>query len=225
MTQLAQMADSYQAQRGAKPVIPTGRANLTKREGVAIADFYDEAKNSPLSPVVAKSYSAFKKESFAQWMLAEANGIRFEPTRIDPYPNLNYPAMRKDVIENHRLKVFTGGNPLPRGHPMSAIAPNGISYNVIFRGVHDLFGHASHDYSFATTAGEVHAFLSHAQMFSKRARGAMAFETLGQTAWQEYGRHPANVSYPPQKANVLPNINQFVQKKLGTTPQLRRLFK
>src|SRR2546428_14116902 len=100
MSKLAQIADAYQTQRGVKPVIPTGRANLTKREGGAIADFYDEAKNSPTSPVVAKSYSAFKKESFAQWTLAEANGIRFEPTRIDPYPNLNYPPMRKDLIDN-----------------------------------------------------------------------------------------------------------------------------
>jgi hypothetical protein len=55
-----------------------------------------------------------------------------------------------------------------------------------FRAVHDVFGHAATGRGFSRH-GEEAAFLSHRQMFSKRALPALASETRGQNSYLNYG--------------------------------------
>src|SRR5229473_488164 len=91
--------------------------------------------------------------------------------------------MRDDIKNNKRLKVFTGGNPLPVNHPLSEIDPQtGESYNTMFRAVHDLFGHSALDHDFSEK-GEENAWNTHRQMMSPEAVSAMTTETRGQTSW------------------------------------------
>jgi hypothetical protein len=180
-----------------------------------IADHYDTLTHDPNNAGVSESYRALKNEIRAQWDFARAHGMTFEPTETDPYPDSK--SMIMDVTKNNHLRIYTGGQ-LPDNHPLGDIGQNGSLYNIMFRGVHDLFGHAAHNNSFGAT-GEYRAFLAHSQMFSNRALGALATETIAQTSWFFFGKHlrvngrvpkkgeegytePRNRPYAPQKANI-----------------------
>ena len=108
--------------------------------------------------------------------------------------------MLKDIEKNHRLKVFTRGEPLQDDHPLAEKIPDGeTTYNNLFRGVHDFFGHIAHGNPI-TFPGEFHAFLTHKQMYTPEAQGAMTWETLANTQWFQYiGK---GKTFAPQKANI-----------------------
>jgi len=194
---LTKLADAYNAENGFKPIDESVKSKkLDEKVGEQVAETFDAAEHDPADPKVKAAYEALKEESLAQWQFAKANGYKLEESKEDPYDN--YKEMMEDLTENHTLKVYSEGNPLPKDHPLAEESPEGVTYNVIFRGIHDLFGHAAHDNTFDNFEGEFAAFLCHMQMFSEEARGAMATETLAQTEWQEYIGGVGN--YPDQKA-------------------------
>jgi hypothetical protein len=203
-TELIKLADDYNAQHGLEKIKPVESEQLDEETGMEIADVYDTTEHDPENPEVKASYEVFKTEILAQYDFVKEHGIKFEYQKDDPYPDLELKTMLKDIEENHRLKVFTGGEPLQSDHPLAEKIPDEeVTYNEAFRGVHDLFGHIAHNNPITFT-GEFHAFLTHMQMFSPEARGAMAWETLANTNWFQYiGK---GKTFAPQKANIYTDI-------------------
>ena len=186
-----------------KAKVNNERAELDPRRN-EIADAYDAMKHDPTNPKVKAAYDALKDETLDQWRELEKQGYTMEPSKEDPYKS--YEEMAKDVKDNKRIKVWTGGEP-PADHPMSAIEPaSGLTYNTIFRAVHDIMGHTAGDNDFSEL-GEENAWKRHAQSYSDRALPAMTTETKGQTSTffnSERVRNGGKPDFPEQKANLLP---------------------
>ena len=209
---LLEQANRYNIWWRARPSLsPVGSIPLNEELGRQTADYFEATPHNPNDLRVRQAYDAMKRDIKSQWTYASrVMGIQFIPTRGDPYSSSQ--DMIDDVTNNHRLRIFTGGT-MPPDHPLAAIDPDtGLSYNVMFRGVHDLFGHAAHGNQFGPI-GERRAFAAHAQMFQTKAIPALAFETHAQNSWFNFGKHIRNAGrfiaperrpFPPQKANVLP---------------------
>lgn len=99
-------------------------------------------------------------------------GITPEFVSHDPYADAH--EMLDDINTNRRLQVLNTAS--TGGHPFFDNDTNDR-----FRFVHDLFGHAATGRSF-DRHGEQAAYLAHSQMFSPKARPAMATETRGQNS-------------------------------------------
>lgn len=173
--------------------------NEVDPRGKEIARAYDDMKHDPSNPEVKKSYGALIDDAKKQWNALEKAGIKIEPTDEDPYKS--YDEMKKDFNDNKRLKVFRGGNELPKDHPLAQVDPKtGETYNVMFRAVHDAIGHLTHDNDFSEK-GEQNAFDTHRQTMSKEAIPAMTTETKAQVA--SYFNN--GEKFPEQKAGILPD--------------------
>lgn len=167
-----------------------------------IADAYKNAIHNPNDPRVKASYDALKRDVKDQYHLAKSLGIRMGVEDENPYGlSSEKPAheqLHDDVRNNKHLAVWSGGAP-PADHPLSEIDPEtGLTYNSLFRMVHDIFGYAAERQDFSPS-GEETAWNLHRQMFSPEARPALMTETKGQAAYTyKYG------DFPPQKAAILP---------------------
>jgi hypothetical protein len=137
-------------------------------------------------------------------------GIDFEVSDEDPYKKLSVSgthevpdpaAMMRDIRENNRIRVLSTAT--TGAHPYFTNDENDM-----FRGVHDFFGHAATGRAF-DESGEDAAYLSHAAMFSPRARLAMATETRGQNMTNNSGIIPKNADgspgYAPNKIAIIPS--------------------
>ena len=81
------------------------------------------------------------------------------------------------------LSINTDGNEFVPHHPLAAInKEHGVSYNLLLRAVHDFYGHYLTGSGF-DWEGEVKAFEHHAKMFSRKLRGVLMGEVLGQAAY------------------------------------------
>jgi hypothetical protein len=185
-------------------------ASLDEGRAKKIAAAYDAMTHSPNDPKVKASYEAFKKETLAQYEYLKGKGIKFEPWGKDQQPYASSAEMLKDVRDNRHLGFFQGGD-MPADHPLAENVPGtDLSYNDVFRAVHDYFGHAKEGVGFGPR-GEENAWRSHSQLYSDVARGAMTAETRGQNSWVNFGPHgeanranPKETKYAEQKAGTLP---------------------
>lgn len=184
--------------------------DIDEPRAAQIAQAYDSLTHDPADPEVAKAYAAFVKETKEQFEYLKRQGVTFEYWEQEGQPYANSDEMRADVANNH-LYIYKGGE-LPEGHPLLDVDPDsGWTYNEIFRGVHDYFGHSVEGNGFGPR-GEEHAWKVHSQMYSPLARGAMTTETRGQNSWINYGplgpqnqANPGQTTYPPQKARLMPS--------------------
>ena len=181
------------------------RVKVDPATGRRIALAYIAMENDPNDPEVRAAYNAFASELFDQWEFVKSV-VQIDFTEGDPYPNSE--AMRDDIRQNRRLRVFTGGEP----HPILSyiVHPEtGRSANDIFRAVHDVFGHAKEGNQFGPS-GEENAWLDHSMMFSREAQRALTTETRGQNSYFNYapqneGKPVAEKQYAQQKAGLLPD--------------------
>lgn len=165
---------------------------LSAEKQAAIADAYDRAVHRPNDPEVASSYRALVDGIVRQFCKVEQSGFRIEPwlTAGEPYPT--FEAMHHDLRRHRHLFVFRGGE-LPADHPLAAQSPLAIggiplTYNELFRAVHDIFGHAVGRHGF-DAAGEEQAWRAHAVVFPPEALPALTTEIRGQAAWFFFGQH------------------------------------
>jgi hypothetical protein len=197
-------ADAYNEKTGRLP-LNQEKVDVDSRKAV-IADAYEAMKHDPNDPKVKESYQALIDESKAQMKHLENQGYTFSRSATDPYHS--FEEMRDDVRKNKHLGVWTGGNPLPEGHPLAAVDPEtGWRHNDTMRVVHDFMGHAAGDNDFSEK-GEENAYNLHKQSFSEKAIPALTTETKGQTSWFFNNKDVRNGSevgrYAEQKAGVLP---------------------
>lgn len=166
---------------------------LSKAAGRA----YAAMRHDPSHPDVQAAYEAFKRETKAQYEHLVRKGVKMEPWFAEGQPYKNSDHMRQDVHDNQHLWYFPTisgfGNTDVPDNPLlerTGIVNNGYdqTYNDLFRGVHDYYGHALHGHQFGPI-GEQRAWAEHARMFSPLARRAMTTETHGQNSWVNFGPH------------------------------------
>jgi hypothetical protein len=157
-----------------------------------------------------RAYHKLAKEVVQQWIHAvEVAKYRFEPWEKEGQPYANSEEMMEDLRENNHLFFFTGGDPHPFMGGYSGITVNGIelTYNDVFRAVHDFYGHAAEGFQFGPR-GEHNAWIHHSMMFSHPAQMALTTETRGQNSWVNYGPYkhlpPCDRPYAEQKCALLP---------------------
>lgn len=192
---------------------------------MTIADAYDNGIHDPTSPDVKKSYDCLRIETYFQFLHVVGEGVDLLPWRDNGQPYASSHDLRVDVATHHRLYFFTGGD-LPADHPLAEVSPISINdvpltFNDLFRAVHDYFGHCRFGFEFGPR-GEEGAYRSHREMFSRDAIPAMTTETRGQNCWVNFGPHmregstlltpdtaafliPSKRPYAPQKALLLPS--------------------
>lgn len=205
-------AEAYTKEAGIPYDPTTENVRVDPAKAKRIADAYGDLEHAPEEPATAKSYDALKDETLAQYRFLQKQGVTFEPWTKEGQPYANSAEMMADVRDNKHLSFFTGGD-LPSDHPMAEKAPGegDLTYNDIFRAVHDYFGHAKEGNGFGPR-GEENAWVQHSQMYSDEARPAMTTETRGQNSYVNYGpngeanrANPAETQYAPQKAGLLPD--------------------
>jgi hypothetical protein len=221
--ELQGVAADYNKKQGLNPPSHNTYAEVDVERAKATADAYDRLVHDPYNPKVRRAYAALLKQTKQQWDHAKDAGYVLEPWRKEGQPYYSSKEMVEDVRKNHHLYYFTGAD-LPTGHPMASLEPeSGQQYNDLFRGVHDLFGHAKGGFEFGPR-GEENAFLSHKDMYDEEALPALTTETRGQNSWVNYGKHirdekgnipkrgepgykhPADRPYADQKAGILPQL-------------------
>lgn len=216
---LIDAANSYSKNNGLRSIDRSRVPVDARAEGIAKA--YERMSHNPNDPAVQKSYSALIDDIKKQWDYATKTlGYTFEPSDTDPYKNST--EMIKDVRDNKHLSFFRGGD-MPGDHPLAKVDPTtGLSYNDMFRAVHDLFGHAAEGFEFGPK-GEENAWNIHRQMFSKAAIPALTTETKGQNSWVNFGDHLRNAEGKLLKQGeegFIPKKDRpYAQQKAGLLPK------
>jgi hypothetical protein len=135
-----------------------------------------EAMPTQANAASTRSYRAFVDETMAQWRTLRGAGYGMTPSKIDPYQpaggKTKMQLAAEDVRRNKNLNVFASY----LEHPMMSNREQ-----LIFRHVHDLFGHLAEGNSIGPR-GEYNAAIQHSQMYSPLARRAMLAETHGQNS-------------------------------------------
>jgi hypothetical protein len=194
---------------------------IPKETAQKVAQAYEEMQHNPTDPKVKASYDAFKKETKAQWNAIKDTGLKVDFKQPYPY-GANPREVTEDVRNNNHMTVFPteegfGTNvEADKAHPMleksgETIDGKEVTYNDLFRIVHDYYGHVQEGNGFRGQ-GEYNAWRNHRTLYSKAAQPAMDSETLGQNAWVNNGPHAqanagasqANTVYAEQKAGLLP---------------------
>lgn len=188
----------------------------------AAAYAYAALEHRPGHRRVLASYEALINETVAQYVHMTSGtglGVLFHSGRLDYGCSADMFADLERGRLHTRLSYADG---LPADHPMALLTPWGtvdadgiyrqLSFNDLFRAVHDVNGHygaadAPH-YSFGPN-GERSAWLRHRATYSPAALPALWCETRGQSAWvNDYADHGALPlaarPFPVQKAGIVP---------------------
>lgn len=180
------VADQY----GALPEVPydkTGRRPMTKQ--VYAADLDLKPQPAGVDDRTYKAYQQFVHETRDQFdhMTAPKSkggmGIEVIVAKGDPYTAdaAGRAAMAADLKKGRiRVKGTDSDHPLMTNEQ-----------NVMFRAVHDVFGHAANGFEFGPR-GELNAAATHFQMYGPEARGPLLTETHGQTAYVNYSNDVFN---------------------------------
>lgn len=178
--------------------------SITRAKRIAAA--YDDMQHTPLRPDVAAAYEAFKCEVYHQYRELAGPIIDVLHVPYNPYDSSR--ELFADIRDNQCLAVYQGGD-LPSDHPLRELAPRcrRLSYNDLFRAVHDYYGHYIPCAGFGPK-GEDAAWYNHSRMFSPLAQRAMTTETRGQNSWFVEHNKPGQEPkvYAPQKTGILPDF-------------------
>lgn len=194
--------------------------------GAKVAKAYEDMEHNPQAPQVQEAYSQMKAETMDQYNLLREHGYEYEfyPSGIDPYPNSPREAIY-DLTQNKHMFVFPtdegfgdegsslddSDNPLLEKVPGVQWGGRDVTYNDVFRAVHDTFGHGKEGVGFRGR-GEDNAYRQHSAMYSPTATNALASETRGQNQWLNYGPYGEtnrtasleDTVFADQKAGILP---------------------
>jgi hypothetical protein len=170
---------------------------------------YREAQGAPEPADTRGSYAAMSHEVGKQYQFMtkprEEGGMGFTHETVGHDPYASPREMAQDVSRGH---IKTMSTEATGGHAFFSNEANDQ-----FRAVHDVFGHAATGRGF-DRHGEEAAFLSHKQMFSKRAMPAVASETRGQNSMLNYGPNPGHFPEQSEKLVRMPGFASGVRKKV-----------
>ncbi len=231
--EIQNMAQDYMNQTGMEYNPPRDYVSVNPDNAAMIAQEYENMPHAPEDPNVQAAYNALAQETLDQYNHIVENGYNFEfyPVGSDPYPNSPREAVL-DLHNNNRMYVyptedgFGSGDEEYPNHPLmedsglvwnqqqadGSVIQKPVTYNDLFRAVHDFYGHAKEGLGFRAD-GEDNAYRQHAAMYSPLAQQALAAETRGQNSWVNYGPHGENnqsastaeTVFAPQKAGIMPD--------------------
>lgn len=236
--EIAQVAEEYMDQAGLdyEPALLADEVN--EKRAMKIADAYDALPE--FDPASRESYEAMAAEVKAQYEFLVGKGYEFtfgDDTvfTVDPTGKGMFEDIRKKKLNVYgteetftpaEFRKLQSQNPLFR-HTGTIVDGRNLTFNDMFRAIHDVFGHARNSNNFSTL-GEENAWRTHMAMFSKKAQPAMTAETRGQNSALNAG--PArrtldgklikrgdpgyleDAPFPPQKAALLPDEFNVVEK-------------
>jgi hypothetical protein len=191
---------------GSKVELIPAHDGVLRTEGVIMADLYAQASHDPLRPEVQDSYAVLLDTLTQQYLSIMDYGISIVPVGYNPYENSRQ--MFTDIEDRHRLLVLASEesmSTLPADHPMRSVCPEtGLMYNIVFRGVHDVYGHYAGRHSLSDR-GERAAWFQHMNTIPTLGHLALFCETRGQNAWTNHYLDNALLPvserpYPEQKA-------------------------
>lgn len=218
--ELRQVAQSYMDSKRWPYNPPRTYPEVDESRAKRIADEYERMPHAPNDPYVRSAYRALAQETADQYNHLVNNGYTFEFEPPGGAYNSPWDAAR-DIRDNKHMYVYPTSVGYGMGekvdeHPLlqdTGYEWNGqpVTYNDLFRGVHDAFGHAKEGVGFRHH-GEENAWRQHSAMYSDLARHALTSETRGQNSWVNFGPYgdhnqtanQADTVYPPQKAGLLP---------------------
>lgn len=177
------------------------------QKSMRIADAFDAGKHDPHDPKTLEAYRAFADETLAQYKMLKEAGYQMIPWGRSGQPYQSSREFIKDVNQNKRLYFFKTINPDEEhsfgdnsmmDHPLlqetgetvtdSEGREHKMTYNDLFRAVHDIFGHVKEGNP-TGPRGEENAWRQHVRMYSDLAARAMTTETRGQNSWVNFGAH------------------------------------
>lgn len=208
------------------------REKMTSKIGIKIADAYQETKHNSQDILVQAAYEQLTIEILQQFFFIQQElNIEFEPYNGKGEPYNNSLEMVKDIYNYHMYffktsngfgeKMVDSKNPMLRKIGFFA---NDYEFlvNDVFRIVHDVFGHATHGYSFGPV-GEDFAWMTHIRMLSPLARAAMTTETRGQNCWVNFGQHLRNEKNELYQQGdigwIHPSERPFAEQKIMLLPE------
>jgi hypothetical protein len=223
--ELRNIAHGYMANQGwGEYEPPQTYPDVDPERAKRIAEEYEKMKHDPNDPQVKASYEALMRETQAQYEYLLKNGYQMEFEPHEGAYNSPWEAI-DDVRNNKHLYVYPtsagfGDTDVP-DHPLvqnTGYKWNGqpVTYNDLFRGVHDVFGHAKEGVGFRQD-GEENAWRQHSAMYSEPARRALTSETRGQNSYVNFGpfaehnqrANQEDTVYAPQKAGLMPEWTAY----------------
>lgn len=173
---------------------PQYKAAAFKSYERAMPEILQKNRIKNYDDLLEKSYLQLAKEVKAQF---DALPISMSYYRGAEGAYKSSKELFEDIDKRGHMFVYRGGDP----HDfLGQIDPDtGLSYNEMFRAVHDYFGHAVHRNQFGPI-GEETAWAAHSAMLSPLARIAMSSETRGQNSL---------VNYSPLNAELKAQILEF----------------
>ena len=182
---------------------PQYKAATLKSYERVMPDVLQKAKVKNYDDLLEKSYLQLAKEVKSQF---DSLPISMSYYRGGEGSYKSSKELFEDIDKRGHMFVYRGGEPhdfLGQTDP-----DTGLSYNEMFRAVHDYFGHAVHRNQFGPVGEEI-AWAAHSQMFSPLARVAMSSETRGQNSLVNYS--PLNAEL---KAEILRAENKIAEAEM-----------
>jgi hypothetical protein len=168
-----------------------------------VADRYDQEPLASPDGSTAESYHHFRTETREQFRLIREASIDVVPWDGGRTPYRDSRELHEDVLLRGQIKVLLtsaahGPRPPLNRHPLRAAAGvrahgRELTYNDLFRAVHDVFGHALGRFGFGPR-GEFGATDLHMPLYSPRSRAVLFTEQIGQICWFFYGAHLRDAS-------------------------------
>jgi hypothetical protein len=195
-----------------------------------IAKAFDEMKHEPNNPEVQEAYENLARQVKEQYDALVAEGVEFyfiDPSTAEGIAYLASPqnAMR-ELRDHNRIGILPSVDAFGQGEviqsPMlgdtglkwqvaGANKEQTVTYNDMFRAVHDVFGHGLEGASFRAL-GEEQAWQAHQQLFTGSARRALTVETRGQNSWVNFGPRAE------ENRNATPGETVYAEQKVGLLP-------
>lgn len=176
-----------------------------------VSEAYRRAESEPEPPHLRSSYAAMRNSVNKQYDFMTKPkeqggiGLRHEIVHHDPYGGLGVRTEESAQQMAHDIQqgvIRTMSTEATGGHAFFSNEENDR-----FRAVHDVFGHAATGRGFDAPGEEV-AYLSHRQMFPKRAIAALTSETRGQNSYLNRkpgvpGLTESEAEFPPQSKKLV----------------------
>jgi hypothetical protein len=232
------VANYFNTQRGLEPILKQYRGICPPKVDITTAmrtaDNFLRIPDPPYSAAVLAAYDAFCNEIMMQYFYAESHGFRMRPWQGEGRAYSNSKEM-SDHCRNDRTVYFdmtavslgaTGAAHEHQEYPLlrrSGVHIDGqpMTYNDIFRAVHELFGHAMLGTNYGPV-GEANAWRIHSFMFTPLANLVLVTELRGQNTFTNYGPHMRDESGNLRRRGdpkflTVPN-RPFAAQKAGFLP-------